>query len=331
MMTANQLADKAKDIATNYKTAYMLGCFGWPATEKMISRAVSANATNASKTAWQTKAKNLNAKGFMFDCVCLIKAILWGWNGNLEKSYGGATYTSNGVPDIGADQMINVCSDVSTNFAKIEVGEVVWMKGHIGVYIGDGLAVECTPKWNCCVQITAVSNIGTKAGYNARKWTKHGKLPYVLYNDVTVEETKPEETVEDKQDDLLAVGTVVQFTGNTHYTSAGAAIGKTCRPGLAKITQLAAGRAHPYHLIAVSGCGSNVYGWVDADAFSVAAPTHKVNATVGLNVRKGPGTGYAINGILKYGTEVVVAGIQNDWARLADGRGYVAAQYLTEV
>ena len=30
-------------------------------------------------------------------------------------------------------------------------------------------------------KITAVGNIGSKAGYNTRRWTKHGKLPYVDY------------------------------------------------------------------------------------------------------------------------------------------------------
>ena len=29
---------------------------------------------------------------FGFDCVCLIKGILWGWNGNLNHVYGGATF-----------------------------------------------------------------------------------------------------------------------------------------------------------------------------------------------------------------------------------------------
>ena len=48
--------------------------------------------------------------------------------------------------------------------------------------IPDGLAVECTPKWENRVQITAVKNIGTKAGYNARQWTKHGKIPYLTYD-----------------------------------------------------------------------------------------------------------------------------------------------------
>ena len=66
-------------------------------------------------------------------------------------------------------------------FSHIEVGEVVWMDGHIGVYIGDGLAVECSPKWKNCVQVTAVGNIGSKRGYNTRTWAKHGKMPYVSY------------------------------------------------------------------------------------------------------------------------------------------------------
>ena len=67
--------------------------------------------------------------------------------------------------------------------SRIVPGAAVWLPGHIGVYIGDGLAVECTPKWRNKVQVTAVSNIGTKAGYNARKWTKWGKIPYISYEE----------------------------------------------------------------------------------------------------------------------------------------------------
>ena len=60
------------------------------------------------------------------------------------------------------------------------------MKGHIGVYIGDGLAVECSPAWKNSVQITACNC--TKAGYNRRNWTKHGELSYIEY----VKETMPQ-------------------------------------------------------------------------------------------------------------------------------------------
>ena len=123
----------------------------------------------------------LTSDVFGFDCVCLIKGILWGWNGDISKTYGGAVYKANGVPDINANSMIRQCTNVSTDFKNISVGEAVWLDGHIGVYIGNGLAVECTPKWDNKVQITAVGNLGKKSGYNVRTWVKHGKLPWIDY------------------------------------------------------------------------------------------------------------------------------------------------------
>ena len=78
--------------------------------------------------------------------------------------------------------MIGKCSHLSSNFSTIEVGELLWTEGHVGIYIGDGLGVECTPKWKGGVQITAVGNIAAKPGYNTRMWSKHGKLPYVSYS-----------------------------------------------------------------------------------------------------------------------------------------------------
>lgn len=74
------------------------------------------------------------------------------------------------------------------------------------------------------------------------------------------------------EEKTLAVGMEVDFTGTNHYTSAyKTATRKTCKSGKAKITAIAAGKAHPYHLVAVSGKGSTVYGWVDAADVSVAA------------------------------------------------------------
>lgn len=62
------------------------------------------------------------------------------------------------------------------------------------------------------------------------------------------------------------VGDVVMFNGTKHYTSSYAlAIGKTCKPGEATITNFVKGRTHPYHLKAVSGKGSTVYGWVNTE------------------------------------------------------------------
>ena len=176
--TGAQLAARAKDVAQKYKTLYVMGCFGAPMNAANKKR-YCANHTYNKAADRQAMINAASADTFGFDCVCLIKGLLWGWCGDATKTYGGAGYAVNGVPDIGADSMIGVCKDVSTDFSKIEVGEAVWMEGHIGIYIGGGLAVECTPAWKNCVQITACNC--TKSGYSRRNWTKHGKLPYVSY------------------------------------------------------------------------------------------------------------------------------------------------------
>ena len=192
--TANELVKRCEEVAKNYKTLYVLGCFGSPMNTKNKDRYCNNQAYNK-KASRTEKIKSASADTFGFDCVCLIKGLLWGWDGNTSKTYGGASYASNNVPDIGADQMIKKCKDVSTDFSNIQAGEAVWMEGHIGVYIGGGLAVECTPKWKDGVQITAVHNIGTKSGYNGRKWTKHGKLPYITYEKPVEEPVAEAKTV----------------------------------------------------------------------------------------------------------------------------------------
>ena len=178
IMTAQELARRCKELATQYKTLYILGCFGAPMTPKNRQRYTNNYSYNRqSNRAAKIQAADENTFGF--DCVCMIKSLLWGWCGDNSKSYGGASYKSNGVPDSGANAMFRKCSQQSEDFSCVEIGEAVWLDGHIGIYIGDGLAVECTPKWADGVQITACNC--KKTGYKTRTWEKHGKLPYVDY------------------------------------------------------------------------------------------------------------------------------------------------------
>lgn len=195
VMTASKFVNKLVDISKNYKTLYVMGCFGAPLTAANKKRYIDHHSYN--QTAARKKLINdASSDTFGFDCVNLIKAVLWGWNGSKTKTYGGASYAVNGVPDVSADGMFKLCTDASTDFDNIEVGEAVWTSGHIGVYIGDGLAVECTPAWKNNVQITACNN--AKAGYNTRKWKKHGKLPYIDY-DVKKETVKNTSTTTKKE------------------------------------------------------------------------------------------------------------------------------------
>ena len=180
-MTGSELAKKVRAIAEKYKTIYVLGCFGAPMKTAYIDRYLKAYSYNKGREKLIRAVEN---KGYFgFDCVCLIKSVLWGWKGDSSKPYGGAAYKSNGVPDIDTEVMISRCKNVSNKFNGLEIGELLWKRGHVGVYIGDGLAVECTPAWKNKVQITAVGNMGKVKGYKTRSWTKHGKLPYVTYGE----------------------------------------------------------------------------------------------------------------------------------------------------
>lgn len=190
VMTDKELIHKLWDIVNNYKTIYMYAAYGFKVTDATISGKAKQNLNG-----WYTpnnitklkKVANQNPPYWGFDCVNLLKAILWGWNGDTSKDHGGAVYGANGVPDTSANGMIKKCYDVSDDFSNILPGEGLWMEGHWGTYVGDGLAIECTTRWDDCVQVTAVLNIGKKQGFNGRKWSKHGKLPWIAYSGIIPE------------------------------------------------------------------------------------------------------------------------------------------------
>ena len=280
--TAKELVAACLDAAKNFKTLYVLSCFGAPMNEKNKARYAKADPKRAAEI------MAADADTFGFDCVCFIKGLFWGWCGDVNHVYGGAEYKSNGVPDMSADAMIKACTDVSDDFSAIVPGELVWLPGHVGIYVGDGLAAESTFEPVSGVQLQAVLPMGVKAGYPATGWVKHGKLPWISYGEglyrvrltgvsggelveleaaaksrgwaLAAEALAPVEPVWEP-----AVGDIVRFKGGTQYGSANAASGSQRPAALAKITKTAPGKAHPYHLVKTGAQGP--YGWVDRNTF----------------------------------------------------------------
>ncbi|MFR7592961.1 MAG: hypothetical protein ACLUVC_16145 [Longibaculum sp.] len=124
-------------------------------------------------------------KYLLCDCSGLIKGILWGYPGN-------GKYGSNGVPDINANTMISKCSKVSTNFNKLPLGALVWMNGHIGIHVGNGVCVESSPIWEDGIQCTFIKGSGysNTRKLHERKWTKWGLFDkYIDYSSTTPKPT----------------------------------------------------------------------------------------------------------------------------------------------
>ena len=102
------------------------------------------------------------------DCVGLIKG--YGW---LNPETLSIDYATNGMPDIGANQMYYSASVSGTIDTMPDTpGLAVWHDGHIGVYIGDGYVIEA---------------MGTKYGVvktelAGRGWTHWLEIEYINYD-----------------------------------------------------------------------------------------------------------------------------------------------------
>ena len=165
LYTNHEYVEELLKIYNTVKTYYAWGAFGSPANKKNRER-------------YQVP-DTLTLDTFLFDCSGFAyKALPWGWCGDKNKTYGGATYNKYPLdkpfPEIGFD--------ISEDFSDIQPGEVVYMTGHVGVYIGAGKVIECTAAWDNCVMITECTNVGISTGLkHKRKWLSHGKLPFVSH------------------------------------------------------------------------------------------------------------------------------------------------------
>ena len=104
------------------------------------------------------------------DCGGLIKSYVW-----FEPENSAIRY-SVGMPDWSADQMFLVAQKLGADNGPVDTipnipGLILWMPGHTGVYIGNGVAIEAR---------------GTKYGVvrtevSGRGWQSWYKLPYITY------------------------------------------------------------------------------------------------------------------------------------------------------
>lgn len=175
------LANIAYTIATKYKTLYVTGGQGQRLTEDNKRMFLERYANNRERRS--EAIMSASADTWAFDCNGLIKAIINGWTGDPSKPRGGAVYDKV-IKDITCEAMIAECADVSTDFNKVDIGELLYMAGHVGlcVSVSPLLAVEATAKWVGKVQVTSI-NCYVK-GYERRDWQKHGKMSkYIEYHE----------------------------------------------------------------------------------------------------------------------------------------------------
>lgn len=301
-MNNRELIQKLEAIAKK-NTVYMWGTFGAPVTLKLI--------TDKAKQypSWYSAAKQTYLRGligksyYAFDCIGLIKAVLWGWDGSSKTAHGGAVYASNGMPDTNANGYILRCKNVSADFANIEPGEAVWMPGHIGVYVGNGEVIEATPSWANGVQRTKLS---------ARRWQKHGQMPTVEYVE---DEPETIEILRTKENLHLRSGAGTQY-GSLLVIPKGSEV---------QLINSASGWSR------ISYKGQVGYS---SSTYLETVPLVKTGYVIAsaLNVRSGPSTSDRILGQLVKGAKVEILGVSGGWFKIRYGLdfAYVSADYITD-
>ena len=117
------------------------------------------------------------------DCVNLVKAILNGYN-IYNNAIGYFQKDLSNTGDCTEAELICQCDDVSGDFSALSnQARILYMKGHIGTYIGKTVedkynVIECTTSFGGGVVYSWVDSDGTrrkeKGGVKNGKWMKHG-------------------------------------------------------------------------------------------------------------------------------------------------------------
>lgn len=107
------------------------------------------------------------------DCIGLIKGYSW-----YDPETGNINYGTNGMPDVGADQIYAQAAEKGSMSNMPEIpGLILHAEGHVGIYIGGGYAIEAMGTRYGVVK-TAVAS---------RNWTGWCKNPYINYIEETEE------------------------------------------------------------------------------------------------------------------------------------------------
>lgn len=146
---------------------YWYGTFGQEATQSLLSYKARQYPLHYTSDRMSKYQKQIGEK--VHDCVGLIKGYLWCDSVNDMSP----KYVAN--QDKGANGMYNACKERGYITTMPDIaGILVFMDGHIGVYIGGGYVIEARG-----------FNYGVvKTKLNGRGWTRWGKCPYIEYEAV---------------------------------------------------------------------------------------------------------------------------------------------------
>ena len=157
--------------AYNAKWGYVMGTFGQVLTRDLLAAKLQQLPDAIGPYEDYIRANYMGVR--TADCIGLIKGYSW-----YDPDTGSINYGSNGMPDVSADQIYAQATEKGGMATMPEIpGLILHARGHVGIYIGGGYAIEA---------------MGTKYGVvktvvASRNWTGWCKNPYINYVEDTEE------------------------------------------------------------------------------------------------------------------------------------------------
>ena len=154
---------------------YWYGTFGQLASASLLSQKKAQYPKYYNQANYKVKFTDQYGQK-VHDCVGLIKGYLWCDGPDSGK------YKYDSSQDVSANGMLNVCKEKGPISTMPEIpGILVFMNGHVGVYIGDGYVIEAKGHDYGVV----------RTALKGRGWVNWGKCPWITYR----QEPKITETI----------------------------------------------------------------------------------------------------------------------------------------
>ena len=337
---------------------YWYGCVVYKCSESLRSRKAKQYPTHYKDSRTSRYKQDIANKKVCADCVGLIKGYHWtnGGVGVLESIGTDKTFTSkyggNGCPDKSANGMFSYAKSKGCAWGTIDTlpeipGVALCSDGHVGVYVGNGYAVEERGFNYGCVKTKVAS----------RKWTHWYQLPFVDYGDAvftggsaakpdtpaseytlgtrTLRRESKGTDVKDLQEILLQLGySLPKYGADGEFGSeTEAALKKFQAKAVIKQDGIYGSETHQALMDAVADADAGKEQ-PDADEPSDEKPLAKLVRIVcgsgSVNIRKGNGTQYGrITSVKDGSTFEWIATAENGWnAVVVNGQvGWVSGKY----
>lgn len=151
--------------AYNAKWGYVMGTFGQVLTKDLLEAKLQQLPDAIGPYEDYIRANYIGVR--TADCIGLIKGYSW-----YDPDTGNIVYGSNGMPDVSADQIYAQATEKGSMSTMPEIpGLILHAKGHVGIYIGGGYAIEAMG--------TRYGVVKTRVA--SRNWTGWCKNPYINY------------------------------------------------------------------------------------------------------------------------------------------------------